>query len=169
MGYIFDLEEDFPGEIIVGSLGDNYSVEFRLGFLMEEENLVVMSITLVEGLGFLDGYDGIYDLRFGIRTKGLKHEWRVSPMDFTLESSRLFVPKFRMAVLQLTIRAIGILVSHVNPKVITMSTFYSDPPSAALVKYDLIEICLTSLGYKRLEKYRSENGYYRWHFCLPLD
>jgi hypothetical protein len=124
--------------------------------LIDEEKLVIMSTMLIEGCGFLDGYDGIYDLRFGIRTKCLRHNWKVTPLDFGVESTRLYIPRFREKVRQFTIASIETLVLYVNPKVITMSTFYPELPDKALIKYRQIEKQLVALGYLTRANYRDE-------------
>ena len=162
--YVFDLEADAPWNIIQAGTGDMFSCEFRVGFLMDTEEAVVMSATLLEGAGFVDGYDGIFDLRFGFRTKCLHHDWKVSGLDFERSSVLRYVPKpDRQHVFVMLLRAVRAVVDDVRPRVITMSTYDVELPPAALVKYRAIEMCLHGLGYVTSATYRSPSGHDRWH------
>lgn len=114
----------------------------------------------------MEQYNGVYDLRFGIRMKYMDKDWKVTPIDFTQAYKYSYIhPNNRETVRGLVVKAIVGLVKGVRPPVITMSTFDAELPEPALVKYRVIEECLNGLGYRTVDAYRCPVGHDRWHFA----
>lgn len=68
MAYQFDLETDFD-EIFVDIAG-THVIDFALGYDLEEDTVVLMSVLLVSGDSYLHGeLQGVFDLQFGIRER----------------------------------------------------------------------------------------------------
>jgi hypothetical protein len=84
MAYEFDIETD-PDPPFVDNMGVEI-VEFALGYDLDRDIVVVMSVMLVP-------IDEAYDLRFGIREKSLVSDWRVSAPDYTKEAVDNYIPK----------------------------------------------------------------------------
>jgi hypothetical protein len=164
-GYVFDLEYDFPETVEHLNLGD-YCIDFRLGLLLRRDEVVLMSVVLVPGSSFLDDLDGIYDLRFGIRTASIEYSWKVSGLYFDQKIVNQAIPKkYREDALRLLKSAIRTLVSTVEPPQITMSTYDAELPEKALVKYVEIESLLHTMGYRTVDAYQGDDGKHRWHFA----
>lgn len=165
--FVPDIEVNFPIDITQGAFGDEHNVEFRLGALIETRQVVLMSTTLLEGHSFIEGYRGIFDLRFGIRIGYIDKPWNVTAMDYTQGTKRRYIhPNNRETVRSLTVRAIDGLVGTVRPPQITMSTYDMELPDQALVKYRVIESCLHQCGYRTQDAYRGDDGRDRWHFVV---
>jgi hypothetical protein len=99
----------------------------------------------------------VYDLRFGIRERNGKHEWKVSPPDYTRECTDKYIPKeHRKAVTDLLCKSLGVLTEHSGAKHLTMETFYTKLPDKALSKYK--EICnfLEGCGFELRDEFRDE-------------
>lgn len=164
LDFVADIESDFPHQVIEGTLCDNYSIEFRLGFRFDIEKAILMSVTLLEGFSDL-AEEGVFDLRFGIREQCLQHTWNVEGMDFGRGAVAAYIAKSdRPVVLALLGDATRSLVAHVRPRIVTMSTFDRELPPKALIKYGTIEGALAGLGYRLSERYRSEDARDRWQF-----
>jgi hypothetical protein len=140
MTYIFDLETELPDVPFVDGF-DVETVEFALGYDVDAETAMVMSVMLVPGASYLDGeLEDVFDRRFGIRERDLKHEWKVSAPDYTRECADRYIPKeHRKAVAGLLCQSLGVLTKHSGAKHLTMETFYANLPDKALRKYQ--EIC----------------------------
>jgi len=106
----FDLQSDPLDAPFVGAF-DVETVEFALGYDIDAETVVLMSVMLVPGASYLDDkLEDVFDLRFGIRERDLKHEWKVSPPDYTRECTDKYIPKdHRTEVLSLMCKAIELL------------------------------------------------------------
>lgn len=163
--FVSDIETDFPFDVIRGNLGDDHNIEFRLGYLMQTEQLVKMSVALIEGASFMNIDNGFFDLRFGIRLQYIDRPWNVTSMDYTQGTKRRYIhANNRETVRNLTCRAIEGLLSVVSPPVVTMSTYDTELPTDALVKYQVIERCLNGAGYRTHDSYRADDGRDRWQF-----
>ncbi|MEN3233797.1 hypothetical protein PUR29_09305 [Methylobacterium ajmalii] len=164
--FVSDIETDFPMSVVTGNLGDDHNIEFRLGYLIQTEQVVLMGVALIEGASFLPAYDGVFDLRFGIRLQYIGKPWNMTAMDFTQGTKRRYIhPNHRETVRNLTSQAIVGLVREVQPRVITMSSYDVELPPPALVKYGVIAECLNGVGYGTVSEYRCAKGHDRWHFA----
>ena len=136
MAYIFDMDAELPGDAPFVDVWDTEIVEFALGYDVDAEIVVLMSVMLVPGGSYLDDdLDDVYDLRFGIRERDAKHEWKVSPPDYSQEGTDKYIPKERRkAVADLLCKALGVLTKHSKAKHLTMETFYDKLPDKALKK-----------------------------------
>ena len=84
MAYEFDIETD-PDPPFTDNLGIEF-VEFALGYDLDRDIAVVMSVMLVP-------IDEAHDLRFGIREKSLVSDWKVSAPDYSKEAVDSYIPK----------------------------------------------------------------------------
>ncbi len=165
MAYQFDLETDFD-EIFIDKDGTQI-LDFALGYDLDEETVVLMSVMLVSGESYLTGeLGGVYDLQFGIRERNLSEEQVVTAPDFSTTSVEKYIPKeHRRSVFDMLLRAIDKLVSGLNPSYITMETYYGHLPMKALRKYDQIGDEIVSCGYERIDNFRDEaSGIDYWFF-----
>lgn len=163
--FVSDIEVDFPPNVVTGAFGDDHMTEFRLGFLVQARQIVLMSVMLLEGGSFIEGCRGVFDLRFGVRLQYIDRPWNITSMDYSQAAKRRYVhPNHRETVRNLTVRAIAELTAAVRPPTITMSTADVELPPEALVKYAAIDQCLNESGYRTVGAYRSEDGRDRWHF-----
>jgi hypothetical protein len=168
MAYIFDLETELPDAPFVDGF-DVETIEFALGYDVDAEIATVMSVMLVPGASYLDGeLEDVFDLRFGIRERDLKHEWKVSPPDYARECADRCIPKgYRKAVTALLCGSLGILTKHSGAKHLTMETFYPNLPEKALRKYK--EICnfLRGRGFELKDEFRDpDSGKNYWLLSL---
>jgi hypothetical protein len=171
MACIFDLETDLPDAPFVDMFGTEI-VEFALGYDIDREIAMVMSVMLVPGASYLDdALDGVFDLRFGIRERDLKHEWKVTPPDYTRECADQYIPReHRQAVTGLLHKAVELLTKHSDAKYLTMETFYSKLPDNALKKYGKICTFLKGCGFELKEEFRDEtNGKNYWFLGSVSD
>jgi hypothetical protein len=146
MAYEFDLESD-PEPPFSDALGTEI-VEFALGYDLDDDLAIVMSVMLVP-------IDEAFDLRFGIRQKSLSQDWKVSAPDYSKECVDQYVPKqWRSLVAHQLHSAIVTLLGSVNPENVTMETYYSSLEPKALEKYE--EICgvMTTCGYDTADQFR---------------
>lgn len=165
--FIPDIETDFPLEITQGNFGDEFNLEFRLGVLVQAQQVVLRSTTLLEGHSFLEGRKGIFDLRFGIRLAYMDRPWNVTAMDYNQATKRRYIhTNNRQTVRDLLLRSVTEIVKHARPQQITMSTYDAELPDAALVKYRLIEARLNEVGYETRSAYRSGDLRDRWYFAV---
>jgi hypothetical protein len=136
MAYTFDLDTELSGAPF-GDVWGTEIVEFALGYDVEAEIVVIMSVMLVPGGSYLDDkLEGVFDLRFGIRERDGKHEWKVSPPDYTRECADKYIPKeHRRAVTGLLCQALRVLTKHSEAKHLTMETFYAKLPDKALIPF----------------------------------
>jgi hypothetical protein len=84
MAYEFDIETD-PDDPFTDAMGLEI-VEFALGYDLDRDIVVVMSVMLVP-------IDEAHDLRFGIREKGLVKDWKVTAPDYSQEAVNTYIPK----------------------------------------------------------------------------
>jgi hypothetical protein len=148
-------------------------VEFALGYDIDAEIVVLMSVMLVPGGSYLDDeLEGVFDLRFGIRERDAKHQWKVSPPNYTRECTDKYIPREqRKAVTDLLCQALGVLTKHSGAKHLTMETFYANLPDKALGKYK--EICnfLTGFGFELKDEFRDEANRKNYWFLssVPIE
>jgi hypothetical protein len=170
MAYAFDLETELPDAPFVDGF-DVETVEFALGYDVDAEIAVLMSMMLVPGASYLDDHlDDVFDLRFGIRERDLKHEWKVSAPDYTRETAVKYIPKEqRKAVTDLLCQSLGVLTKHSGAKHLTMVTFYANLPDKALKKYK--EICnfLEGCGFELKEEFRDEDSGKNYWFLSSVE
>ena len=152
MAYEFDIEVD-PEEPFTDNLNSEI-VEFALGYDVDADLVVVMSVMLVPV------YDPKgHDLRFGIRENSLSKEWRVGGLDYTKECVDKYDPEeWRAFVLMQVRRAVRALVQKVKPDNITMETYYAGLEQKALQKYDLICTTVYGCGYRLGDQFRDEES-----------
>jgi hypothetical protein len=161
MAYEFDIEID-PDPPFTDNLGVEI-VEFALGYDLERDIVVVMSVMLVP-------IDEAHDLRFGIREKSLVSDWKVSAPDYTKEGADRYIPReWRALVIAQISLAVRNLVNKVRPENITMETYYSGLAEKALKKYEVISGSMHSCGYETKDRFRdktSEKDY--WLFAKSI-
>ena len=152
MAYEFDIEVD-PDPPFTDNLGLEI-VEFALGYDVDADLVVVMSVMLVPV------HDPeAHDLRFGIRENSRSKEWRVGGLDYTKESVDKYIPKeWRAFVLMQVRRAVRTLVDKVKPHNITMETYYAGLEQKALQKYALICTAVYGCGYILGDQFRDEES-----------
>jgi hypothetical protein len=152
MAYEFDIEVD-PDPPFTDNLGLEI-VEFALGYDVDADLVVVMSVMLVPV------HDPeAHDLRFGIRENSRSKEWRVGGLDYTKECVDKYIPKeWRAFVLMQVGRAVRTLVDKVKPDYITMETYYAGLEQKALQKYDLICTAVYGCGYILGDQFRDEES-----------
>jgi hypothetical protein len=152
MAFLFDIETDPDPPF--DDAWEVEIVEFALGYDVDADLAVLMSVMLVP----VDDPKG-HDLRFGIREQSLKHDWNVTPPDYTKESVDKYIPKVWRTFVALQIkRAVIELVSKIMPENITMETYYSGLEQKALKKYDLICSGVHSCGYVTADRFRDEDN-----------
>lgn len=152
MAYIFDLEVD-PENPFTDALGTEI-VEFALGYDLDDDTAIVMSVMLVP----VDDPKG-HDLRFGIREKSLSRDWKVSGPNYTKEFVDRYIPKeWRTFVLTQIARAVRALVEKVKPDDVTMETYYPGLEQKALKKYELICTAMYGCGYVLDEQFRDDES-----------
>jgi hypothetical protein len=150
MAYEFDIETD-PDPPFTDNLGVEI-VEFALGYDLDRDIVVVMSVMLVP-------IDEAHDLRFGIREKSLVSDWKVSAPDYTKETVASYIPNiWRAFVANQLGRAVRTLVNQVQPESITMETYYAGLAAKALKKYETISNSVHSCGYETTEQFRHETS-----------
>jgi len=171
-GYIFELDAELADTPFVDWFGTE-TVEFTLGYDVDREIVVLMSVMLVPGASYLDDQlDGVFDLRFGIREGGMKHEWNVTAPDYTRECANKYIPRqHRKAVFSVLCEALKLLTKHSHAKHLTMETVYTKVPDKALKKYE--EICnfLGGVGFKLEDAfYDDDNGKNYWLLSsVPIE
>ncbi len=150
MAYKFDIETDLDAPF-----SDNQSteiVEFTLGFDVERDVAIIMSVMLVP-------IDEAHDIRFGLRERSLSHEWKVSGPDFTIDAVRTYIPREqRGQVLQHLVAAIRLLIAKVEPDNVTMETYYAKLAPDALKKYDHICSAMHDCHYITADQFRDETS-----------
>lgn len=152
MAYQFDIEVD-PDPPFTDNLGLEI-VEFALGYDVDADLIVVMSVTLVPV------YDlETHDLRFGIRENSLSKTWKVGGLNYTKECVDKFIPKeWRAFVLTQVGRAVRSLVNHIKPGKITMETYYAGLEQKSLQKYSHICTTVYGCGYLLGDQFRDEES-----------
>src|ERR1700733_8059974 len=115
MAYEFDIETD-PDDPFTDALGLEI-VEFALGYDLDRDTVMVMSVMLVP-------IDEAYDLRFGIREKSLVKDWKVSAApNYSQEAVNNYIPRpWRTFAGVQIVRAVRKLLNQVEPKNVTMET-----------------------------------------------
>lgn len=164
MTFIHDIELDFSRGPICDAMGV-YIIEFSLGYHLEQEQAEIMSVMLVPGASYLRRkIQNVYDLKFGIRTRCLRHTWKVGDPDFGTEASRRCIrSQDRTVVLSCVVDASRSLIQHVRPSHITMATYDRHLRGRALEKFETIvrEIC--ALGYDLMDNFLGEDGTRYWY------
>jgi hypothetical protein len=172
MAYVFELDSALPTAPFV-DMWDTEIVEFALGYDVEADKVIIMSVMLVPGGSYLDGeLEGVFDLRFGIRERDGKHAWNVSPPDYTVKCTKKYIPKkHRKAVMDLLCRAVALLANHSNAKHLTMETFSANLPDKALNKYKKICNSLNECGFELKDEFcNSKNGKNYWFLSsVPIE
>jgi hypothetical protein len=165
MAYKFDLETEFD-EIFIDRDGTRV-VDIALGYDLDQDKVVLMSVMLVSGDSFLRGeLQGVYDLQFGIRERKLVDEETVTPPDFSTASAEKYIPKeFRSAVFGVLLKAVQKLLLELKPPYLTMETYYGHLPAKALRKYEEINRHIASFGYRVMDHFRDgTTGVDYWFF-----
>ena len=167
MAFEFELEEDFDGPWR-GNL-DTWVIDIGLGYDIDEDMIVVMSVMLVPEDAFLkDELSNVFDLQFGIRRK-----WpdRTSPPDFDKETGRKYIPPERNAdVFRLIQRAVIRLVSAIMPDHLTMESYHPNLEPKALRKYQLLCDALAEVGCEVAKAFREpSNGINYWYLQRRLE
>jgi hypothetical protein len=167
MAFEFELEEDFD-EPRRDNL-DTWVIDIALGYDVEEDMVVVMSVMLVSGDAFLkDELSDVFDLQFGIRRK-----WpdRTSSPDFDKETGREYIPSARNSdVLRVIQRAVLRLVGAVMPEHLTMESYHPNLEPKALRKYQVLCDTLTEAGYEVAKAFReASNGINYWYLRRRLE
>lgn len=156
MGYEFDLQADLEACITDG-LGTRLN-EFVLGYEIADDDtgddaIIVMSVMLVP-------FRGAHDLRFGIRSKDAKKDWKVSAPDYSRDGVRKYIPsQNRPQVLVKVCEAAVVLANDVRPPKITMETTEPNLSAVALAKYDNIANSLNGCGYPLEDAFRHGTNY----------
>jgi hypothetical protein len=158
MSYVFELDSVLT-DVFVDNQGTSI-VEFALGFDLDEDEIVLFSVTL----GPTDAR-GASDLRFGIRTRHAEKEWKITGLEFSRERVLKCVPDHaRREVRMLLLEAVSRL-AHACPDIrITMETYYPNLPKEALRKYDDICNILEYHGFPVETKFRGDDGIDYWLF-----
>jgi hypothetical protein len=170
MAYIFEVEADFSPAI---KIGDDYVLDFALGYELETSEIITMSVMLVAGDSYLAEpldkaparENAIYDLQFGIRVHSA-HNGSVSGPNFTIEATRKYIPDYaRSDVAAVLHSAITRIIRDVRPHFLTMETFYPNLPDKALRKYQAISAVIEGCGYKVADAFQDgTNGVNYWFF-----
>ncbi|RDD61065.1 hypothetical protein DRB17_15190 [Ferruginivarius sediminum] len=132
-----EIQDDFsPEDIIEEAMGD-YVLEFLLAVEFDDRQRAaqahLMSVMLIDGGSFIGDLDGIYDLRFGIREKQVGNEFIVGEPDFSRARSRRCIHRNdRGRVLDLVCSAVRMLLEHVEPAGVTMTTYDRYLPMKAI-------------------------------------
>jgi hypothetical protein len=141
MAYKFDLERDFEREPFRNAFKDEI-ISFVLGEDAEDQLLILMTVKLIYK------EKGIYHIHFGIEEIDVADNNCSSGMDYSIEFSKRYVPKsVRSVVLDTVIDALSCMVDKVNPKKVTMQSFYKILPEKALKKYRKISSYMAERGY----------------------
>jgi hypothetical protein len=170
MAYEFDLEAEVPAEPFVDAMGTEIC-EFALGFDIERDVAIVMSVMLVPGGSYLDEeIDHVFDLRFGIRERDLTHEWKVTPPDYSTDGANRYIPKGERAiVMDRLLDAVQVLVEHSAAILLTMENFHDNLPAEALTKYEIICGRLTDCGFELKDTFRDETSGKNYWFLSRAD
>ena len=165
MAYTFDLDAEVPTVPFVDALRTEI-VEFALGYDIERNVAVVMSVMLYPGGTYLRGVAGAFDLRFGVRERDLDHAWKLTPPDYEREANDRFIPAaHRPEVKERLYEAIEVLLAHSKAVHVTMQSYYSWLPEKAMWKYSCISMIIMSLGFTLQEAFRDETtGKNYWLF-----
>ena len=146
MAYEFDLELEAEAPFS-DALGTEI-VEFALGFDVDADIAIVMSVMLVP-------IDEAHDLRFGIREKSLAQDWKVSAPDYSVGAVATYIPmEYRALVTEKVQDAIKALLTLVAPENLTMETYYSKVPDKALKKYENICSAVHDCDYITVDQFR---------------
>jgi hypothetical protein len=149
MSYEIDVEPAEPP--FTDNLGVEH-VEFTLGYDLDRDVAIVMSVMLVP----VDDPQA-HDLRFGIREKDLTKDWKVSAPDYSKEAVDAYIPKVWRAFVSLRLqRAVEKLLETIEPETVTMETYYSRLPEKALKKYEVISAAAHRSNYVTSERFRDD-------------
>jgi hypothetical protein len=151
MTYKFDLEQDFEREPLRNGFGDAF-ISFILGEDAEAQLLILMTVR------FVCKEDGIYDIRFGIEEINVAKNNESSGLDYSIEWSRRYAPEgVRPAVLATLLDAISCILVKINPRKVTMQSFYKALPDKALDKYRKISDLMVAHGFEVKEEFPDGN------------
>jgi hypothetical protein len=157
MSYVFELDPELT-DVFVDNMGTSI-VEFAIGYDVDEEEIVLFSVTLGPSM------DGASDLRFGIRTRHATKEWKISGLDFTRERVSACIPSHgREQVRTLLLHAVLRLANSCLDERITMETYYPNLPAEAVEKYNIICNALEYQGFLIETKFRDDDGKDQWLF-----
>lgn len=155
MAYVYDLDSELP-DVFVDNFGTSV-VEFSLGYDLEQEDVILFSVTLGPSI------DGASDLRFGIRRRHIEKEWKVTGLDFSREGVLECIPAYaREEVRILLLECVSRLVRACTDEKITMETYYRNLPLAALEKYEMITNVLIENGFLIETKFQDLEGISYW-------
>ncbi|MCK1420727.1 hypothetical protein IVB14_05220 [Bradyrhizobium sp. 180] len=155
MAYVYDLDSELS-DVFVDNLGTSV-VEFALGYDLEQEEVILFSVTLGPSI------DGVSDLRFGIRRRHIEKEWKVTGLDFSRESVLECVPSYAREEVRILLSAsVSMLARACTDEKITMETYYRNLPAAALEKYEMITNVLIDNGFLVETKFQDLEGVNYW-------
>jgi hypothetical protein len=165
MPYVSSIEDDpdyTPVEYFAPS--EEISIEFMLGSFVDEDLIVMMSVSLVRDHEQIT--NSVYDIRFGIFTQHAYKSYMVSPVNFSYNCSWQYVAKpQRPLVMNLVCNSIKSLLEFKTPDILTMHTFHMDLPERAMRKYFLIGACLQEVGYKLSDRFTDADGRTWWQYA----
>src|SRR5438046_2329294 len=165
MAFQFDLESDFD-QVYVDRHGTKI-IDFALGYDLDENIVVLMSVMLVSGESYLKNeFAGIYDLQFGIRQRSLSGVEHLTPPDFGNQSSLKYIPRSKRAdILKILKVALACLLLDTQVRFVTMETYYGHLPAKAMRKYAAICEVIAKCGYSQIDTFRDpETGIDYWLF-----
>jgi hypothetical protein len=157
----FEFSLDAPCVPYPGLDGD-WIVEFPLGFDLDANHQVMMTVALVEDEVTKNDP---FELIFGIRTVDFDTSV-ASPPQFDHQTARLYVSKERSAaVLHLICDCVRALLESVNPSSVAMVTHEANLPGPAMGKYMNICNMLGLCGYGQIKYERdATDGRDHWLF-----
>jgi len=155
MAYVYDLDSELS-DVFVDNFGTSV-VEFALGYDLEQEEVILFSVTLGPSI------DGVSDLRFGIRRRHIEKEWKVTGLDFSREAVIECIPSYAREEVRILLSAsVSRLARACTDEKITMETYYRNLPAAALEKYEMITNILTDNGFLVETKFQDLEGVNYW-------
>jgi hypothetical protein len=153
---------------VITELADGTKVaEFTLGYELELKTVVYMQTLLVQGDSYLqERHPDVYDLQFGIREKLAADPLVQTCLDYSVISSRRFVPReHRHWVLNNgVVQCVEELVNRFSPPQITMETYHPKVPPSGMAKYQRISDLLRAIGYDEKENSRGTDGIHYWFY-----
>jgi hypothetical protein len=141
--------------------------EFTLGYELDLNTVVYLQVVLVKADSYLSERNpDVYDLQFGIREKLATDPLVQTCLDYSVVSSRRFVPhEQRHWVLNNgVVRCVEELVNRFGPPHVTMETYHPNVPPAGMAKYRRISDLLRALGYDEDENFRGTDGIHYWFY-----
>jgi hypothetical protein len=153
---------------VVTELADGTKVaEFPLGYELDLNTIVYEQVVLVRADSYLsDRHPEAYDLQFGIREKLAEDPLVQTCLDYSVISSRRFVPREgRHWVLNNgVLHCVEELVNRFAPAQITMQTYHPNVPPSGMAKYQRITELLSAHEYAVEENFQGTDGIHYWFY-----